>query len=85
MAETTQISATQMIITLEDNAMVAEIKKALKLIRGIASVRVTRNGADNSITPALRRSMKKAREEFAKVESISWDTQAEIQKYFDSL
>lgn len=69
MAETTQISATQMIVTLEYNAMVSEIKKALKLIRGIASVRVTR--ADNSITPALRRSMKKAREEFAKGETIS--------------
>ena len=86
MATTTQIpQATQMIITLEDNAMVAEIKKALKLIRGIASVRVTRNGADNSITPALRRSMKKAREEFAKGETISCHTPEEMQKYFDSL
>ncbi len=85
MAETTQISATQIIVTLEDNAMVAEIKKALKLIRGIASVRVTRNGADNSITTALRRSMKKAREEFAKGETISCHTPEEMQKYFDSL
>ena len=83
MAETTQISATQMIVTLEDNAMVSEIKKALKLIRGIASVRVTR--ADNSIMPALRRSMKKAREEFAKGETISCHTPEEMQKYFDSL
>ena len=29
----------QIIITLEDNALIADIKKALKLIRGIASVR----------------------------------------------
>ncbi|MBR0263564.1 MAG: hypothetical protein IJQ60_06750 [Prevotella sp.] len=86
MATTTQIpQTTQMIITLEDNAMVAEIKKALKLIRGIASVRVTRNGADNCISPALRRSMKKAREEFAKGETISCHTPEEMQKYFDSL
>ena len=83
MAETTQISATQMIVTLEDNAMVSEIKKALKLIRGIASVRVTR--ADNSITPALRRSIKKAREEFSKGETISCHTPEEMQKYFDNL
>ena len=85
MAETTQISATQMIVTLEDNAMVAEIKKALKLIRGIASVRVTSNVANNSITPSLRRSMKKAREEFAKGETISCNSPEEMQKYFDSL
>ena len=30
-----------MIITLEDNALVADIKRALKLIRGVASVRMT--------------------------------------------
>lgn len=86
MATTTQIpQATQMIITLEDNAMVAEIKKALKLIRGIASVRVARTDDNSSITPALRRSIKKAREEFAKGETISCCTPKEMQKYFDSL
>jgi hypothetical protein len=46
-------------------------------------VRVTR--ADNSITPALRRSIKKAREEFSKGETISCRTPEEMQKYFDSL
>ena len=57
-------SSKQMIITLEDNAMVADIKKALKLIRGVASVRVAAvNNEKNSITPALRRSIKKACEE----------------------
>ena len=86
MATTTQIpQATQMIITLEDNAMVAEIKKALKLIRGIASVRVARIDDDGSITPALRRSIKKARKEFSKGETISCRTPEEMQKYFDSL
>ena len=41
MASATSISKpAQMIITLEDNALIADIKKALKLIRGIASVRV---------------------------------------------
>ena len=46
--------STQMIITLEDNAVVADIKKALKLIRGIASVRTATINDDRSITPALR-------------------------------
>ncbi len=45
---------TQMIITLEDNALIADIKKALKLIRGVASVRVATIGDGNTITPAMR-------------------------------
>ena len=60
-------------------------KKALKLIRGIASVRTATINDDRSITPALRRSMKKAREEYAKGETISCRTPEEMQKYFDSL
>lgn len=74
-----------MIITLEDNAVVADIKKALKLIRGIASVRTATINDDRSITPAMRRAMKKAREEYAKGETISCHTPEEMQKYFDSL
>ena len=79
-------SSKQMIITLEDNAMVADIKKALKLMRGVASVRVAAvNNEKNSITPALRRSIKKACEESAKGETIVCSTPEEMQKYFDSL
>ena len=78
-------SSPQMIVTLEAGAMVADIKKALKLIRGIASVRMSTINDDKSITPALRRSMRKAREEFAKGETISCRTPEEMQQYFDSL
>jgi len=85
MATTLTPPSTQMIITLEDNAVVADIKKALKLIRGIASVRTATINDDRSITPALRRSMKKARKEYAKGETISCHTPEEMQKYFDSL
>ena len=75
----------QMIITLEDNALVADIKRALKLIRGIASVRVATINDDNTITPALRRSINKARREYAKGETIKCSTPEEMQRYFDSL
>lgn len=75
--------APQIIVTLDDNAMVADIRKALKLIRGIASVRFTR--ADRSITPAIRRSIAKARKESASGETIVCKTPEEMQKYFDSL
>lgn len=75
----------QMILTLEDNAMVSDIRKALKLIRGVASVRMAYVDENKSITPALRRSIKKAREESARGETIRCNTPEEMQKYFDSL
>ena len=78
-------SSTQMIITLEDNALVADIKRALKLIRGIASVRTATISDDRTITPAMRRSINKARREMAKGETIKCSTPEEMQQYFDSL
>lgn len=75
----------QMIITLEDNALIADIKKALKLIRGIASVRVATLNDDKTITPAMRRSINKARREYANGETISCSTPEEMKRYFDSL
>jgi hypothetical protein len=86
MASATSISKpAQMIITLEDNALIADIKKALKLIRGVASVRVATLNDDKTITPAMRRSINKARREYANGETISCSTPEEMQRYFDSL
>ena len=86
MASATSISKpAQIIITLEDNALIADIKKALKLIRGIASVRVATLNDDKTITPAMRRSINKARREYANGETISCSTPEEMQRYFDSL
>ena len=56
----------QIIVTLEDNALVADIKRALKMIRGVASVRTATISDDHTITPAMRRSINKARREYAK-------------------
>lgn len=86
MESTSSISKpAQMIITLENNALIADIKKALKLIRGIASVRVATLNDDKTITPAMRRSINKARREYANGETISCSTPEEMQRYFDSL
>ena len=76
---------TQMIITLEDNALIADIKKALKLIRGVASVRMATLSDDKTITPAMRRSINKARREYANSETVSCSTPEEMQRYFDTL
>lgn len=86
MATTTSIpKQSQMIITLEDNALVADIKKALKMIRGIASVRVVNISDDKSITPTMLRSINKARKEYKNGETISCSTPEDMQRYFDSL
>ena len=76
---------TQMIVTLESGAMASEIRKALKLIRGIASVRIATIADDRAITPAMRRSIHKARQESARGETIVCRTPEDMQKYFDSL
>jgi hypothetical protein len=73
----------QVIVTLEDGVALSEIRKALLLIRGVASVRVARN--DNTVTPALRTKIRKARKESADGETIVCSTPEEMQQYFDSL
>ena len=86
MATTTSIpKQSQMIITLEDNALVADIKKALKMIRGIASVRVANISDDKSITPTMLRYINKARKEYENGETISCSTPEDMKRYFDSL
>lgn len=72
--------ANQMIVTLEDGATVAEIRKALLLIRGIVSVRMA-----NTVTPALRSKIRKARQESANGETVVCSSPEEMQQYFDSL
>ena len=76
--------ANQMIVTLEDGATVAEIRKALLLIRGIASVRMAKE-SDHTVTPALRSRIRKARQESANGETIVCSSPEEMQQYFDSL
>ena len=78
-------SPNQIIITLEPDAIIADLKKAMKLMRGVASVRMAKVKADNHITPALSRKICKARKEYAKGETISCRTPEEMQQYFDSL
>ncbi|MBQ8592922.1 MAG: hypothetical protein IJ467_01330 [Bacteroidaceae bacterium] len=57
-----------MIVTLEDNTL--DIKRALKLIRGVASVRMTTISNDNTITPAIRHSINKDNRKYTNVETI---------------
>ena len=74
-------SPNQIIVTLEPDAIIAD----LKLMRGVASVHTAKVKADNHISPALSRKICKARKEYAKGETISCRTPEEMQQYFDSL
>lgn len=76
--------ANQMIVTLEEDATVSEIRKALLLIRGIASVRMAKGG-ENAVTPALRSRIRKARKESANGETFVCSSPEEMKQYFDSL
>ena len=82
---TTTLPKSQIIVTLESGAMIEEIKKALKMIRGIASVRTVRTSEKNQITPALRKKILKAEEEHEKGETIACESPEEMIRYFDSL
>ena len=85
MATMTLPKTPQMIVTLESGATVSDIRRALKLIRGIASVRMATIADDSTVSPAMRRSINKARKEYAKGETISCATPEEMKEYFDSL
>lgn len=73
----------QMIVTIEDGAAASEIRKALLLIRGVASVKMVHNTP--VITPALRTMISKARKESSDGETILCSSPEEMQRYFDSL
>ena len=85
MATMTLPKTPQMIVTLESGATVSDIRRALKLIRGIASVRMATIADESTVSPAMRRSINKARKEYAKGETISCATPEEMKEYFDSL
>lgn len=78
------LSAKQIVVTLESDATVSEIRRALLLIRGVASVRVARN-CDHSLTPALRSRIRKARNESINGETVVCKSPEEMLQYFDSL
>ena len=72
-------------ITLEDNAMVADIKKAIKMIKGIAIVRTLHVKQDNVITPSLARKIEKARKDYAEGRYTECKTKEELEAFLEAL
>ena len=81
---TLQLPIQRLEVTLEENAALADIKKALKMIRGIASVRTIRPKKVVH-TPELQSQIDKARKAFANGATITCSTPEEMQQFFDSL
>lgn len=72
-------------ITLEDNAVVADIKKAIKMIRGIAAVRMLNTAPANVITPALAKKLEKAHRDYAEGKYTECRTQEELESFLNAL
>jgi copper chaperone CopZ len=72
-------------ITLEDNAMVADIKKAIQMIKGIASVKILPAKQENVITPSLAKKIEKARKDFAEGRYTECKTKEELEAFLEAL
>ena len=72
-------------ITLEDNAVVADIKKAIKMIKGIADVRIQPSKQENVITPSLAKKIEKARKDFAEGRYTECKTKEELEAFLEAL
>ena len=77
---------TQMIVTLDQDAIIPDIKRAMRLMRGVLSIRMVRpKRAANAISPSLAQQMTQAREEYANGETIACNNPQEMIQDFESL
>ena len=83
--EANSTSNTKLEITLDENAVVADIKKALMLIKGITSVKVKKRKDQSEINNTLARQINQARMEHEKGETILCASAEDMQRYFGSL
>lgn len=72
-------------INLEDNAVVADIKKAIKMIKGITAVRVTTLSRENVITPSLAKKIAKARQDYVEGRYTECRTKEELDSFLNAL
>ena len=72
-------------ITLEDNAIISDIKKAIQMIKGISSVRILPTKQENVITPSLAKKIEKARKDFAEGNYTECKTKEELEAFLEAL
>ena len=76
-------------IQLEENADWHSILQAMKMIRGVLSVRrlpeKKRKTNDSVITPELAERIREARENYLKGDTVCFNSMEEFDKYFESI
>jgi len=75
----------QLVVNIEDVSLINDVRRAIKMLRGVTSVRMSSMNNGNTITPALAKRIQNARAEFQSGETITCSNKEEMQKYFDSL
>ena len=71
-------------IAIEDDAVLPDIKKAIRMIRGVCSVRQVRD-ISHSVTPALQKKIAKAEEDMLAGRCIACDTKEELNAFLEAL
>jgi len=75
----------QLLVNIEDVSLLNDVRRAIKMLRGVTSVRLSSINSGSTITPALAKRIQNARAEFQSGETVTCNTKEEMQKYFDSL
>lgn len=76
-------ATTQFIVNVEDSSMANEIRRAIKMIKGVSTVRIVTRS--NTISPALAAQIAKARKEYRDGDAVICRTPEELDSYFASL
>lgn len=83
----------QFTVTLKPGARSADIRKAVRMLDGVEAVSIVRTAGkprrkekknDNVITPELEAVIEQAREEYARGETIHFDSIEEMHRYFEN-
>lgn len=78
-----QTTPSQFLISIEDRALVNDVCRAIKMLKGVTSIRIMR--PSQVISPSLAAKLNKARKEYAAGETISCHTPEEMNRFFESL
>lgn len=75
-------------VTLKSDAKAADVRKAVRMITGVETVSPVRHKRPkrnyNVITPELEAIIEQAREEYARGETIHFDSIEEMHRYFEN-
>lgn len=75
---------TQLIVSLEDTSMLSDIKKAIRMLRGVVSVREAEKDSFELSDEAKKR-IELSREQYRNGDVVACATKEELHQFLDSL